>query len=192
MIEPRQQRFVDEYLKDLNATQAAIRAGYSKKTAKVQGSRMLTNVAVAAVIEKRKKAASQRLEMSAEEIRQAFSRIGRHDVRKLFNEAGGLKPIHELDDDTAAAISGIEVISKLTRVKGRRPSKTQIHKVKTYDKVGALTQLARIRGMMQDKVQVEHTMTLEALIMGVIAREEAEVKAAPPTIEGDAEEVKGD
>ena len=42
----KQQRFVDEYLIDLNATQAAIRAGYSAKTADVQGSRMLANVKV--------------------------------------------------------------------------------------------------------------------------------------------------
>ena len=42
----KQQRFVDEYLIDLNATQAAIRAGYSAKTADVQGSRMLANCKV--------------------------------------------------------------------------------------------------------------------------------------------------
>jgi len=46
----KQQRFVDEYLVDLNATQAAIRAGYSAKTAYVQGPRLLENVGVAAAI----------------------------------------------------------------------------------------------------------------------------------------------
>jgi len=49
----KQQRFCDEYLIDLNATQAAIRAGYSEKTAKEQGSRMLTNVNVKEYIEER-------------------------------------------------------------------------------------------------------------------------------------------
>ena len=42
----RQSLFVEEYLKDLNATQAAIRAGYSAKTAESQGSRLLTNVKI--------------------------------------------------------------------------------------------------------------------------------------------------
>lgn len=47
---PRQQRFIGEYLIDLNATQAAIRAGYSAKTAEVQGPRLLGNVRVAAAV----------------------------------------------------------------------------------------------------------------------------------------------
>lgn len=49
-LTPRQSRFVAEYLVDLNATQAAIRAGYSSKTAKQQGQRLLTNVDLAAAI----------------------------------------------------------------------------------------------------------------------------------------------
>jgi len=49
-ISPRRQRFVEEYLADLNATQAAIRAGYSRHTAKQQGSRLLTNVDVSRAI----------------------------------------------------------------------------------------------------------------------------------------------
>ena len=49
-LTPRQQRFVDEYLIDLNATQAAIRAGYSPKTAQSQSSRLLSNVMVRAAI----------------------------------------------------------------------------------------------------------------------------------------------
>ena len=50
-LTPKQARFVEEYLIDLNATQAAIRAGYSTHTADVQGSRLLSNVKVAAAIQ---------------------------------------------------------------------------------------------------------------------------------------------
>lgn len=49
-LTPKQQRFVEEYLIDLNATQAAIRAGYSAKTAKQQGGRLLTNVDVSEAV----------------------------------------------------------------------------------------------------------------------------------------------
>jgi phage terminase small subunit len=49
-ITPKQRRFVEEYLIDLNATQAAIRAGYSPKTAEVQGSRLLSNAKVQAAV----------------------------------------------------------------------------------------------------------------------------------------------
>ena len=50
-LSPKRQRFVDEYLIDLNATQAAIRAGYSEKTAQEQSARLLSNVMVRAAIE---------------------------------------------------------------------------------------------------------------------------------------------
>lgn len=50
VLKPMQQRFVDEYLIDLNATQAAIRAGYSEKTAYSQGQRLLKNVEIDKVV----------------------------------------------------------------------------------------------------------------------------------------------
>ncbi|MCV0395463.1 MAG: terminase small subunit [Rhizobiaceae bacterium] len=66
----RQKRFVAEYLKDLNATQAAIRAGYSKKTARAQGQRLLTIVAIADAVgakaEKKLKAADITADMVLE------------------------------------------------------------------------------------------------------------------------------
>ena len=132
MIEPRQQRFVDEYLKDFNGTQAAIRAGYSKRTAVAQASRLLSKANIAATVAARKQAAAQRLEMSAEEVRQAFSKIGRYDPRNLYASDGSLKPIAELDDDTAAAISSFEVIAKLTKGgKGKASGKSLLTKVRT-------------------------------------------------------------
>ncbi|KAA0970824.1 terminase small subunit [Aureimonas fodinaquatilis] len=61
----RQQRFVEEYLIDLNATQAAIRAGYSAKNADVTGPRMLGNVGIAAEIAERKNKHASELDLSA-------------------------------------------------------------------------------------------------------------------------------
>lgn len=60
----KQQRFVDEYLIDLNATQAAIRAGYSPKTANEQGARLLANVSVAVAVKEGKKAREERTEVT--------------------------------------------------------------------------------------------------------------------------------
>ena len=61
----RQQRFVDEYLIDLNATQAAIRAGYSAKTAYSQGQRLLKNVEVAASLAEHGQKHAAELDLSA-------------------------------------------------------------------------------------------------------------------------------
>jgi len=65
-LNPKQQRFVEEYPVDLNATQAAIRAGYSAATAKQQGSRLLTHVDVAAAIRKRLDKRSEKAELTQE------------------------------------------------------------------------------------------------------------------------------
>src|SRR5262245_1995865 len=64
----RQQRFVDEYLLDLNATQAAIRAGYSAATARFQASRLLTSVNVVSAIDAKMKARSAQASVTAEEV----------------------------------------------------------------------------------------------------------------------------
>lgn len=72
----KQQRFVDEYLIDLNATQAAIRAGYSEKTVEQQASRLLRNVKVRAVVEKGQAKAAQKLEVTKEHIRARMGAAG--------------------------------------------------------------------------------------------------------------------
>ena len=65
---PKQKRFVEEYLIDLNATQAAIRAGYSKKTANPQGARLLANVSIKAALKEAQEARSERTEITADDV----------------------------------------------------------------------------------------------------------------------------
>lgn len=105
---PRQQRFVEEYCLDLNATQAAIRAGYSAKTAGSQGERLLKNAeiqtAIAAFTTKR----SLRTEITADRVLLELARLAFSDPRKLFHPNGDLKKIHELDDATAAAVASMD------------------------------------------------------------------------------------
>lgn len=67
-LTPRQARFVDEYLVDLNATQAAIRAGYSASSADVNGSRMLGNAKVARAIAEKIEKRSQATSLTAEYV----------------------------------------------------------------------------------------------------------------------------
>jgi hypothetical protein len=65
---PRQQRFVDEYLVDLNATQAAIRAGYSTHTAEQQGPRLLGNVEIAEAVQSAQAVRSARVHISQDDV----------------------------------------------------------------------------------------------------------------------------
>lgn len=67
-LTPKQQRFVEEYLIDLNATQSAIRAGYSEKTARSIGQRLLTNVDIQKAIEDAKNQVSKRTELTVDMV----------------------------------------------------------------------------------------------------------------------------
>lgn len=106
---PKQAAFVQQYLVDKNATQAAIRAGFSAKTASSAGERLLRNVEVCAAIERGMADIAGRLGITAERVLQERSRLAFFDVRKLFNGDGSPVPVNELDADTAAAVAGLEV-----------------------------------------------------------------------------------
>lgn len=67
-LTPKQEAFVHEYLVDLNATQAAIRAGYSPRTARAQGHRLLTDADIAAAIEAAQAERSERLRLTADDV----------------------------------------------------------------------------------------------------------------------------
>lgn len=75
----KQERFVEEYIKDLNATQAAIRAGYSEKTAGVQGSVLLKNPNVSAEVKKRIEAIKSDNIADATEVLEYFTRVMRRE-----------------------------------------------------------------------------------------------------------------
>ena len=145
----RQKRFVEEYLIDLNATQAAIRAGYSVKTAYSAGQRQLKKVevknAVDAALEKRRKAN----EVTAEKVIKELARIAFADPRKIFSWGPSgvtLLPSEDLTDDEAAAVA--EVSQTITESGGSI-------KAKLHDKGKALELLGRHLGMFVDKSKVE-------------------------------------
>ncbi|MBF5091295.1 terminase small subunit [Novosphingobium sp. NBM11] len=94
-LTPKQQRFIEEYLIDLNATQAAIRAGYSAKTAKQQGGRLLTNVDVSSALVAAKTARSERTRVDADWVLQRLELEAEADLADLYDEHGGLKPVHQ-------------------------------------------------------------------------------------------------
>ncbi len=79
-LTPKQARFVDEYLIDLNATQAAIRAGYSKKSAYSTGQENLKKPVVAEEIRKRRDFISQELQITQERVARELARIGFADI----------------------------------------------------------------------------------------------------------------
>lgn len=94
-LNPKQQAFVDEYLIDLNATQAAIRAGYSAKTAQEQSSRLLSNAIVKAAVEKALAARSERTGINAEWVLKRLAEEAEADLADLYDENDNLLPVRQ-------------------------------------------------------------------------------------------------
>lgn len=154
MLTPKKLMFVQEYLKDLNATQAAIRAGYSEKTAGQQGDRLLKDVQVATLVQEAMDKRSVETGITAKRVLEETARLAFSDLRRLFDEHGNLRPLHELDDATAAGIASFEVVTK--RVPGAEPAEVEhVAKVKMWDKGKSLELLGRHLKLFTDKV--EHT-----------------------------------
>lgn len=139
-----------EYLIDLNATQAAIRAGYSKKTANEQGARLLAKASVKAAVAEASKKTATKLELKAERVLQAISEIAFGDIRKMFDENGALKRPAEWDDETAASVAGLEVVT-VSRGEGEVE---HVAKIKRADRLRALDMLARHHSLYNDKLEV--------------------------------------
>ncbi len=149
-LSERHQRFIDEYLVDLNATQAAIRAGYSAKTAYSQGHELLKHPEVSKAIKAAKKARADRLAITQDRVLQELARIAYFDPRKLFDADGKPIPINELDDDTAAALVGLDVMEEFDGHGEDRVFVGYTKKYKVADKNTALANAMRHLGMLKD------------------------------------------
>lgn len=150
-LTPKQQRFVAEYLVDLNATEAAKRCGYSAKTAMQQGSRLLTNVEIANAVADGKDRQLAKADLSATRVLEELRRLAFADVRTLFDEAGNLRPLHTLTADQAACIAGLEVIIKNAEAGDGKTDK--VHKIKLLDKTKSLEMLAKHFALLTDKIE---------------------------------------
>ena len=95
-LTPKQARFVAEYLRDLNATAAAMRAGYSEKTANQQGPRLLDNPAVAAAIDEAKLTRSVEIGVDNRYVLRSLVERAEADLKDLFDpKTNDLRPIEE-------------------------------------------------------------------------------------------------
>ena len=101
----KQQRFVEEYLIDLNATQAAIRAGYSAKTADQQGSRLLANVKVQQAIAERMAERSKRTGVNQDRVVLELSKIAFLKMTDVVDRNGAIK--QDASEDDLACIESI-------------------------------------------------------------------------------------
>lgn len=157
-MRPKQAAFVQEYLIDLNATQAAIRAGYSKKTAHVIGTENLSKPAIASALAAAQQARAKRTGITQDRVLQELAAIAFFDIRKLYSDDGTLRSPKDWDDVAGAALAGVDVVeTKSGEVDGDGNMQfTPIYtkKVKTWDKGSALALAMRHLGMLVDKTEL--------------------------------------
>jgi len=180
----KQRAFVREYLIDLNATQAAVRAGYSEDTAYAIGAENLRKPQIAEAISAAMELRAKRTDITADRVLKELAKIGFSDIRKavkwqssLINEEdnpdGGdiaiIKTIvtnqvqlvssEEIDDETAAAVSEISQNS------------TGGLKIKLHDKRAALVDIGKHLGMFTDKVQLSGEVAVSSITRKIVRAE---------------------
>lgn len=147
----RQEQFCREYLVDLNATQAAIRAGYSAKTADVQGPRLLGNAGVAARIDELKAARLKRVDMDADATLRRIADAVNADCADLYDD--DLRMLHprQMPKEVRALISSVK----------HHPNGSV--EVKFIDKAKALEMLARHHNLFDAENKGKANAVSEAL-----------------------------
>lgn len=144
----KQQRFVDEYLIDLNATQAAIRSGYSPKTAKEIGAENLSKPNIRTRIDERMAELSKRTGVNQERIMRELARIAFVNPTEVIDMNSATVLSNASEDDTAAIAS-----VKVKEVSGDFESIER--EVRFADKIKALELLGKRFGMWVDKQQID-------------------------------------
>lgn len=159
MLNRKQQRFVQEYLVDLNGGKAAERAGYSPNGSDVQAVRLLANAKIAEAVSKAQQKVLDKVGLKAEDVMEVIRRHVHRDIRKLYDEKGNLKPIHELTAEEATMIAGVETIVKNAQA-GDGHTDTVL-KVKLQDQAKYVEIAAKHFGLLIERIEHSGTVSLE-------------------------------
>lgn len=139
----KQRLFVAEYLRDMNATAAAVRAGYSQRTARQIGAENLSKPYISQAIADAMEGRAEAAGVEAVRVLQELARIAFADIGQLFDAAGGLKPLNQLDPEHRAAIRSLQIT---TREMDHGTLKRRVA-VQIWDKLAALEKLAQHLGL---------------------------------------------
>ena len=152
----RHEAFAQARAKGMSADSAYAAAGYrpNRSNAAQLNAKQHVRARVAEITAR----GAARAEIDIARTLTELGRLGFSDIRRLMDANGNLKPIHDLDDDIAAAVASIEVVS---RPVGKNPDGSTeieyVHKVKLWPKNAALDTIAKHLGMLVDRTQHDVT-----------------------------------
>lgn len=168
VIEDRIKRFAQEYIVDFNQTAAYIRTGFkaSGASAASAASVYMTRPDVQAAIAEAKAERAARMEakggLTQDLVLKVLQQMLTHDPRRMYNPDGSLKNPKDMDDDTAMALVGVEV-SEIKTPAGKVLGHTK--KAKVSDRASAITLAMRHLGMLNDKLQLNHSGQVQVIDM---------------------------
>lgn len=175
------QRFVDEYLIDMNGTRAYMRcpayAGVSYESAQPCASRLLRNVLIKQAVEERQADARKRLELTKDNVLRQLARMAMGDPRRLYRDDGTLRAPHELDDECAAMVQQIEVFEEFAGKGNERELIGYTRKVRLVDRKGALELAMKNLGLVKEKV--EHDVKPGGALAGLLQKIGGTASALP-------------
>lgn len=156
-LTPKQAAFVEQYLVDLNATQAAIRAGYSRRSARAIGQENLTKPDVQAAITAAQQARSERVSVTADRVLEELAALAFTNLRDVatWGAEGGLdlRASDDLAPAEAAALREVKLTRTTYRNKDGGETERETREVKMHDKLQAVVQIGKHLGMWPSKVE---------------------------------------
>lgn len=155
--------FCKEYLVSMNATESAIKAGYSKKTAYSQGCRLLKDVRIKTFIDEQLYERASKLDITPNRILEELGHIAFFDISNIYDGIS-LKEIDSLPENITRAISGIK--SRMEKSEGENVA--EIVEIKSNDKLKALEMLMKHLGMFTEKIVADVTTQNTNTIIQVI------------------------
>jgi phage terminase small subunit len=165
MLTPKQRRFVEEYMIDLNATQAAIRAGYSADTARQMGSENLSKPDIEAAIAELVVARSERTQIKADDVVKELAKIGFSNILNYMRIGENGDPYVDLRNLTADQAAALQDFHCEDYLEGRGEDARTVRKVriKMHDKLRPLVELGKHLGMFKSQ---EAQGTVQAVTQG--------------------------
>lgn len=162
-LTPKQALFVAEYRKDLNATQAAIRAGYSPASAGRNADALMKKHEIAKVLAQQTQTTLAKVKVSAERAIEEAAALAFSDLGAYYNEAGEVRPMSEWTPEMRAAVQSLETLDR-DITPGERGPAAKVHRLKLWDKPKNLEMLFKHLNLLTERVDINLTVKLDSII----------------------------
>jgi phage terminase small subunit len=146
-LTPKALKFVQEYLIDLNATQAAIRSGYAPKRADATAYNLLRKTEIQAALNVARQELSAKSGITPEKVIQGFADLAFSDLADCYDENGNLKNIHDIPKPARMALAGVKVYEEFAGKGEERTKIGETKRVRLWDKHKGLESLAKHFGL---------------------------------------------